>query len=335
LPKKGSLIRLQGLPRGLLAQALVIFALLGILKGCISVQVEVMQLFTTAEAAAYLRLKERKIYEMVAEGTVPCTKVTGRWLFPKAELDHWLATSISRPTGTTRPDPAPIVSGSHDPLFEWALRESGSGLATLALGSEAGFSRFAAGETIAAAIHLHALDDLNADANLDALRSHNELQDAVMIAFCRREQGFLVAAGNPLKLGSIEEMCKKRARIAMRPKGAGAQLLLLALLHRAEIALDQVVSIAPVCPTGPDIAQAIRAGRADVGMATRGVANAAGLDFIPIVWEPFDLVMRQRDYFRPPLQSLLKFFHSPDFATRGLELGGYDLSTTGTVRFVN
>jgi excisionase family DNA binding protein len=47
-----------------------------------------MQLFTTAEAAAYLRLKERKIYEMVAEGTVPCTKVTGRWLFPKAELDH-------------------------------------------------------------------------------------------------------------------------------------------------------------------------------------------------------------------------------------------------------
>ena len=63
-----------------------------------------MQLFTTAEAAAYLRLKERKIYEMVAEGTVPCTKVTGRWLFPKVELDHWLASSISRPAGTARPD---------------------------------------------------------------------------------------------------------------------------------------------------------------------------------------------------------------------------------------
>ena len=177
-----------------------------------------MQLFTTAEAAAYLRLKERKIYEMVAEGTVPCTKVTGRWLFPKAELDHWLASSISRPAGTARPDPAPIVSGSHDPLFEWALRESGSGLATLALGSEAGFSRFAAGETIAAAIHLHALDDLDADANVAALRNHNELQDAVMIACCRREQGFLVAAGNPLKLGTIEDIRKKRARIAMRPK---------------------------------------------------------------------------------------------------------------------
>src|SRR6266851_4950774 len=117
-----------------------------------------MQLFTTAEAARYLRLKERKIYEMVAEGAVPCTKVTGRWLFPKAELDHWLASSISRPEGLTRPEPAPIVGGSHDLLLEWALRESGSGLATLAVGSEAGFDRFAAGETMAAAMHLHALD---------------------------------------------------------------------------------------------------------------------------------------------------------------------------------
>jgi hypothetical protein len=45
--------------------------------------------------------------------------------------------------------------------------------------------------------------------------------------------------------------------------------------------------------------------------------------------------MRQRDYFRSPLQALLKFFHSPDFATRARELGGYDINAAGTVRFVN
>lgn len=294
-----------------------------------------MQLFTTAEAAAYLRLKERKIYEMVAEGTVPCTKVTGRWLFPKAELDHWLASSVSRPAGATRPDPAPIVAGSHDPLMEWALRESGSGLATLAVGSEAGFSRFVAGETVAAAIHLHGLNDVESDANVAAMKSRGDLQDAVMIAFCRREQGFLVPPGNPLKLGSIEDVAKTRARIAMRPKGAGAQLLLLAVLQRAKVSLDQLAAVTPVCPTGPDIAQAIRAGRADTGIATRGVANAAGLDFVPLVWEPFDLVMRQRDYFQPPLQSLFNFLHSEELVARARELGGYDLGGAGTVRFVN
>jgi putative molybdopterin biosynthesis protein len=294
-----------------------------------------MQLFTTAEAAAYLRLKERKIYEMVAEGAVPCTKVTGRWLFPKVELDNWLASSVSRPAGVKRPEPAPIIGGSHDPLLEWALRESESGLATLAIGSEAGFSRFAAGETVAAAIHLHALHDAEADANVVALKRRSDLRDAVMISFCRREQGFLVPDGNPLALDSIDDVIEKRARIAIRPKGAGAQLLLLSLLDQAKASLDRLVAVSPVCPTGPDIAQAIRAGRADTGIATRGVANAAGLDFVPVLWEPFDLVMRQRDYFQTQIQTLLKFLQSDAFAARARELGGYDIHNAGSVRFVN
>jgi len=293
-----------------------------------------MELFTTSEAAAYLRLKERKIYEMVAEGTIPCTKVTGRWLFPKAELDHWLATSIQRPPGLTRAEPAPIVAGSHDPLLEWALRESGCGLATLAVGSEAGLARFLAGEAIAAGMHLHALDDLEGDANVAALKARSDVGDAVLIGFCRREQGFLVPSGNPMKIRTIEDAAERRARICMRPKGAGAQLLLLALLERAKATLE-AVQAGPMCPTGPDIAQAIRAGRADVGVATRSVANAAGLDFVPIVWESFDLLMRQRDYFRPSLQSLMRFIRSEALAARAGEMGGFDLSTAGAVRFVN
>jgi putative molybdopterin biosynthesis protein len=294
-----------------------------------------MQLFTTAEAAAYLRLKERKIYEMVAEGTVPCTKVTGRWLFPKAELDHWLASSVTRPAGMTQPEPASIVGGSHDPLLEWALRESGCGLATLAIGSEAGFSRFCSGETIAAAMHLHAFEDLEADANVAAMAGRSDLQDAVMIAFCRREQGFLLATDNPLEIRSIGDVLSKRARIALRPKGAGAQLLLLGLLHRMKAEFDELVAVQSVCPTGPDIAQAIRAGRADTGIATRSVANSAGLEFVPIVWEPFDLVMRQRDYFHPPLQALIRFLQSDELSARAREMGGFDFSDAGKVRFVN
>lgn len=293
-----------------------------------------MQLLTTAEAAAYLRLKERKIYEMVAEGSVPCTKVTGRWLFPKAELDHWLASSVARPQGMTRPEAPPIVAGSHDPLLDWALRESGAGLATLAVGSEAGFERFLAGEAVAATMHLHALDDMSADANVAALSARSDVQDAVLIGFCRREQGFVVAAGNPLKLNGIDDVIAKGARMTMRPKGAGAQLLLLALLQQARQTMDRLVTVSPLCPTGPDIAQAIRAGRADVGVATRAVANSAGLDFVPIIWEPFDLLMRQRDYFRPPLQALLKFLHSDELKTRAREMGGYDLSAAGQVRYV-
>jgi len=291
-----------------------------------------MRLLTTAEAAEYLRLKERKLYELIAEQAIPCTKVTGRWLFPQGELDHWLASNLVRPAGLTAPEPMPIVGGSHDPLLEWALRESGSGLATLPEGSEAGLARFETGGVVASALHLHSLagDD---DANVAAVRDRSGCHDAALVGFVRREQGFLVARGNPQALASIDDVAARRARMAVRPLGAGAQLLLLSLLHRASLSVDRLALVAPPCPTGPDIAQSIRAGRADCGIATRSVANAAGLDFVPITWETFDLVVRHRDYFRPPLQALLAFLRTPTFAARAHELGGYDVAPSGTIRF--
>lgn len=291
-----------------------------------------MELLTSGEAADYLRIKERKLYELVATGAVPCTKVTGRWLFPKAELDRWIMRSLVQPEGHAVVEPAPIIGGSHDPLLEWALRESGSGLATLPEGSESGMERFIAGELVAAAIHIHALERDDPDANVEAVRERIKSHDAVLIAFVRREQGLVVANGNPLGLTTVADVVARCARLALRPKGAGAQLLLLALLHRAKAKLDAVAS-GPVCPTGPDIAQAIRAGRADCGIATRSVANAAGLGFVSIVWENFDLVMRQRDYFRPPLQALLNFLRTGELKLRAQEAGGYDASVAGRVRY--
>jgi excisionase family DNA binding protein len=290
-----------------------------------------MQLLTTLEAADYLRLKERKIYELVAEQAIPCTKITGKWLFPKAELDNWLASNLQRPKGMKVADAMPIVGGSHDPLLEWSLRESQSGLATLPEGSEAGLARFEQGGVVAAAIHLHSQTD-EGDANVEALKERGGFHDAVLIGFARREQGFVVAPGNPLKIASIADVAARKARIAVRPEGAGAQLLLLSLLYRAKLSLEELATVAPPCPTGPDIAQAIRNGRADCGIATRSVASAAALDFVPIVWERFDVAVRQRDYFRPPLQSFFGFLRSEAFAGRARELGGYDITNAGTVR---
>src|SRR3954468_12254667 len=97
-------------------------------------------LLTTEEAAGYLRLSERKLYELVSNGAVPCTKVTGKWLFPKAALDRWLSAGLAAPAGLAHAPAPPIVGGSHDPLLEWALRESGSGLARLPEGREARFA---------------------------------------------------------------------------------------------------------------------------------------------------------------------------------------------------
>jgi putative molybdopterin biosynthesis protein len=298
------------------------------------ISVHMPDLLTTDEAAAYLRMSERKLYELVANSAVPCSKVTGRWLFPKAALDRWLSAGLVTPMALALPAP-PIVGGSHDPLLEWTLRESGSGLASLPEGSESGLRRLARGEVVAAAIHLHRIEGDDEGANADAVASAPGLHDAVAIAFCRREQGLLVAPGNPLALSDIASVAAARARMALRPTGAGAQLLLLALLSRAGLALEALNAVKPPCPTGPDIAQAVRAQRADCGIATRAVALSAGLDFLPLTWERFDLVLRQRDYFMPGPQVLFGFLRAAAFRERSAELGGYDVTDSGSVRHVN
>lgn len=291
-----------------------------------------LELLTTAEAATYLRIKERKLYELVAEGALPCTKATGKWLFPKAELDRWVLAGMTRPPGYAPADPPPIVGGSHDPLLQWALAESRAGLAMLPEGSEAGYRRMLLGEVAAAAVHFHDLENPEVDANIEIVSTEPKLFDVVLIAFAAREQGFLVAPGNPLALMRLADAKSRGARLAQRPAGAGAQQLLLALLAREGLALSDFET-ALVAPTGPDIAQAIRVGHADFGVATRAVARAAGIDFIPVTVERFDLLMRQRDSYRPPLQRLLTFIRSEAFAARARELGGLDVAGAGQVRW--
>lgn len=291
-----------------------------------------LELLNTAEAAEYLRIKERKLYELVAEQAIPCTKVTGKWLFPRADLDRWLLAGMARPLGVVPANPPPIVGGSHDPLLQWALAQSRAGLAMLPEGSEAGYRRFLKGDVMAAAIHFHDLEDPAKDANIEIVANEPALYDAVLVHLCTREQGLLVAVGNPLRLTGLGDVKRACASMATRPAGAGAQQLLLALLKRDGLTVRDLGQTV-LAPTGPDIAQAMRAGHADCGIATRAVAAAAGLDFVPLVTEQFDLLMRQRDSYRPPLQTLLTLIEQPVFAAHANELGGLDVSRAGQVRW--
>jgi putative molybdopterin biosynthesis protein len=286
---------------------------------------------TTDEAALYLRLKERKLYELVALGAIPCAKVTGKWLFPRAALDRWIAAGMTRPDGFVAEAPPAIIGGSHDPLLEWAARQSGSGFALLAEGSEAGLDRLERNEVAAAAIHLHGQGDDEA-ANLAGVTARAGLHDAVMIAFCRREQGLLVASGNPLRIESLEDASRCGARVGLRPAGAGAQLLLEMLAVRTGGGIDGLNRVATPYPTGPDLALGLRDGEIDCGIATRAVADLHGVDFVPLLWERFDLVLRRRTFFEPSAQKLFALMRQAAFGKRAAVLGGYDTADAGIVR---
>jgi excisionase family DNA binding protein len=295
-----------------------------------------MEFLTTSEAAEYLRLGERKLYELVTAGAIPCSKVTGKWLFPRHELDLWVLSGLAHPSGMIAADAPLIVGGSQDDLLDWSLRESGSGLASLNEGTTRGVERLMRGEVIASAIHFHGPElSANAaeDANIAAMRGIPGLHDAVLIGVARREQGLLLAPGNPKNLRSLADALTSGALVATRQPGAGAQLLLEALLARLGTTPKSLRRREPPCLTGPDLAAAIRAGQADCGIATRAVAKTAGLDFVPLLWERFDLLMRQRSFFRTNMQALVGFLRESRLKHRAIELGGYDTTEAGQIRF--
>jgi molybdate-binding protein len=121
--------------------------------------------------------------------------------------------------------------------------------------------------------------------------------------------------------------------MAVRQPGAGAQMLLEGLLKRAGAGHKDLRRLDPPCLTGPDLAAAIRSGKADCGIATRAAAKSAGLDFVPLLWEHFDLLMRQRSYFRPQVQALIGFIGDKRLKQRAAELTGYDTTPAGEIRF--
>jgi putative molybdopterin biosynthesis protein len=285
---------------------------------------------STEQAAAYLGIKERKLYELIAEGAVPCSKVTGKWLFPRGALDRWVESGLLRPAGLVLEAAPPIVGGSHDPLLEWALRQSASGLALLSEGSLSGFSKLEENVVGLAAIHLHGP---KTEENIRVVRHSTHLTDGVLIAFAEREQGLLLPLGNPRGITSLSDVVKSRGRLGLRQPGAGAQQLAEQLFKQFGLDFEIAARGMPIYPTGDDLAYAIRAGEVDAGVATRAAAKAQGLDFVPLTWERFDLAMRRRTYFEPGPQKLFALMRSPEFARRAEELSGYRIAEAGWVRF--
>ena len=294
------------------------------------------ELMTTHEVAEYLRIKERKVYDLVRQGEIPCSRKAGKWLFPKTLIDRWVLQGVRADAAALGPAPA-IIAGSHDPLLDWAVRESNCGLAILAGGSMDGLSRAGAGEAAACAIHMR--DPESGTYNVPWVRRWLGDRDFVVIRWARREQGLLVAAGNPLGITEIADLGgaegggggADRPRVAQRQEGAGSQLLLRQLLDDAGIAPDAVDLVSPPARSEDDLALLIADGKADAGVAIAAVAQQYRLDFVLLAEEYFDLVIRRHDFFEPQIQSLMDFARGKSFRERAGELAGYDISELGQV----
>jgi excisionase family DNA binding protein len=290
---------------------------------------ELHEILTLKEAASLLRLSERALYDLARGRRLPAVQLGGKWLFPRIELMLWLTRQAEAPEG--RLAPPPILAGSHDPLLDWAVRQSGCGLALRSGGSLEGLAALAAREALAAAVHVP--DPDTGGFNEAACRAELPGEPLVGLTWAVREQGLILPAGNPRELTRLSDLARPGIVVAGRQARAGSHLLLLHLLNEAGIRLD-ALRFLPQPPASEDeVAAAVAEGRADAGFGIRAEATLRGLVFVPLVTERFDLVARPRDWFEPSLQALLGFARGEPFRARAERLGGYDVDVTGAVAF--
>lgn len=280
---------------------------------------------TTREVADLLRVKERKVYELAANGELPCRRLTGKLLFARAEIDALLAGGgrAARAAAQARPD---VLVGSHDPLLDWALRESGSGIAAFFDGSLDGLARFAQGAGIACGLHV--FEPETGGWNVGHVAGRFPDEPLVLLEWARRRMG-VISSGEPI--ATIAGL--KGRRVALRQPTAGGRVLFDHLLAEAGLALADLVDVPAQARTETDLAAAVAGGTADAALGLEAMARQFRLSFSPLVEERYDLLIERRAYFAPPLQRLLAFCRTAAFADHAAALGGYDISAFGTVQW--
>jgi len=294
---------------------------------------------TTKDVAKLLRINEKMVYSLVNDKGLPATKVTGKWLFPRRLVDDWLESHIlnykrSQDVSSVQ-NGVLLLAGSDDPLFQKTLslfhRRTNDVVAFFAnLGSIGGLTSMRQGLCHIGICHL--LQDDNNEYNFGFAEKELDRMP-VFVNFSRREQGILLQAGNPKNITSIIDFAREDVRIVNRPLSTGTRLLLDYEIAQSKISIDDICGYHNEVYRHLDAGLEVLSGRVDAAPAIRAVAGMLGLDFIPLRWERFDLLIPRELFFEPTIQTFISLLHEKDFRRLAGTLEGYDVSMCGTMLF--
>jgi putative molybdopterin biosynthesis protein len=296
----------------------------------------VPKLMNTREVARYLGINDKKIYFLAKAGKIPCTRVTGKWTFPKKLIDQWIEESASGLVARkvkTEERVFLLAAGSDDPslgilhdLYEAQTQPASFFITTI--GSTGGLTAIRSGVADFATAHL--LEPARTGGEDLAVQ---ELlpSDTVVVELFYRELGLLVAAGNPKEIKSLRDLARPKLRIINRQPGSGTRIYLDQEFSRARLNAKKISGYDTVVSTHLEVGLGVLRGAADVGLATRTTAQLLALDFIPLTRERFDMLVPKPRFFTRGMQVLLGIIGSREFRERVDTLGGYDVTESGRI----
>lgn len=298
------------------------------------------ELMQAREVAQYLGINEKKVYFLAKAGKIPCTRVTGKWTFPKTLIDRWVEESAAGIVEAPRrvEDRAFILAaGSDDPSLEilsdlYTAKTRPASFFMATVGSSGGVEALRSGVADIATTHL--LDparDMAGASKKSALTP----ADFVVVELFYRELGLLLSRGNPKRIKSIRDLARPRLRFINRQPGSGTRLYLDQELVRASVNSKKIIGYEAEVSTHLQVGMRILKGEADCGLGTRTTAQLLGLDFCPLVRERFDMLIKKERFFTPGIQTLVGILGSREYRERIDALGGYDAAESGRIMALN
>jgi len=269
----------------------------------------------------------------------------GKWIVAEADR-HRLAASLSWIESCEAVLPAPasevrrapegqiVAVGSDDPLLDllaqyMSEQHPGAHVETHPVGSLGGLLALQQGRADVAGVHL--LDVDSGEYNIPFVRHILPEDSVLLVNLAFREQGLMVAPGNPHRIRGVKDLCRRGVRFLNRQKGSGTRLLLYHRLRQAGIGRESIRGYDRVATTHGAVAAAIAQGSADVGPGVRAAARTWGLDFIPLGFERFDLAILRGGLASDRLQWLLDCLHRKDFRAAASLYAGHDIARMGEV----
>jgi putative molybdopterin biosynthesis protein len=293
------------------------------------------ELLNTKEVAKYLGINEKKVYYLAKNGSIPCTRVTGKWTFPKKLVDEWIEDNCRGVVQNNRAAKRDflLAAGSDDPSLGilrdlYLSHKTQAPLFMATVGSSAGLAALRDGMADFAFAHL--LDPETGEYNLPFIQKtiHSSV---AMVPLFYRHLGLLVRPGNPLRLRALPDLTRAGVTMINRQPGSGTRHYIDQEMSKLAIRAKAIKGYDDAVTTHLEVGLKILRHEADVGIATEATARLLGLDFISLCRERFDMVIPKERFFSPGIKALLQIVGSKEFRSGVEAMGGYDTSESGRI----
>jgi putative molybdopterin biosynthesis protein len=296
--------------------------------------------YTPDEVAQIFQISKHTVYELIKRGELLAFKIGNKMRIEHTELERY-KENMKAPAKkrTDAPNVSSIqtaairLSGSHDFLVEHFAKQAGSALNVQIqpsfIGSLEGLMMLYRGQCDIAAIHL--LDPASQEYNLPFIHQLFVYEEIAVVRFAARQQGFIVAKGNPKSILDFTDLSRKDVQFVNRQKGAGTRFLLDSMLSNLGINPNKINGYGNEEWNHLSAASYINRGMADVAFGIQSAASHLGLDFMPVTQEKFDLVFRFTAENKQNLIALIHYLQSALFKDSLTDLEGYSIQDLGKI----